>query len=122
MADCGYVHGAAALPWHRVCLELLPAASSRAIPLDQYRDLVGLQPDHLLPRFVGGLGRDQPRQDRTTQASHRPGPSLRGPLFLGGGRPPRWAPDAFLSGLWPGWGDADRARLSHAEARPPQRP
>ena len=51
------MHGASALPWHRVCLELLPAASGRAVPLDQYRDLLGLEPDHLLPRVVGGLGR-----------------------------------------------------------------
>src|SRR5215471_3299219 len=42
------MHGAAALHWHRVCFELLPAASGRAVSLGQYRDLVGLQPDHLL--------------------------------------------------------------------------
>src|SRR5215469_7173314 len=115
MADCDHVHAAAALPWHRICLELLPAASGRAVPLDQYRDLVGLQPDHLLPRVVGGLGRDQPRQDRTTQAGRRRRPSLRGRLCLGGGRPRGEEPAAFLSGLRRRRGNRHRPRLRHAD-------
>src|SRR5262245_16263478 len=115
MANRGSVHGAAALSRHRLCLELLPAACGRAVPLDQYRYIVGVQPEHLLPWAVVGLGQDQPRQDWTTQAGHRRRPALRRWLCPSGGRARAEESDAVFT-----WAMASSQGLASAWATSPQ--